>query len=121
MNFIVHDAAGNILRKGYCSQADLALQAREGETAIEDKADDTDDRKHRINGRGQRIEFTPEPPPPPTVEQQRARAYPPIADQLDAIWKGPADMEVMRAKVLAVKAAYPKPESEPEAALRIKE
>ena len=39
----------------------------------------------------------------------RANAYPPIGDQLDAIWKG-GDAEVaMREMVLAVKAQYPKP------------
>ncbi len=107
MKFIVHDSAGNILRTGYCSQADLALQARSNETAIKDEHEDTDDRKHRIIN-GERVEFTPEPPPPPTVEALRAMAYPPIADQLDAIWKGGADMEAMRKTVLAVKAKFPK-------------
>ena len=39
---------------------------------------------------------------------RRAAEYPPIADQLDALWKGGADAEAMRAKVQAVKAKYPK-------------
>ena len=40
----------------------------------------------------------------------RAREYPAITDQLDAIWKGGAEEEAMRAKVQAVKEKYPKPE-----------
>lgn len=43
-------------------------------------------------------------------QEQRKAEYPSIADQLDAIWKGGADMEQMRQQVLAVKAKYPKPE-----------
>ena len=47
-----------------------------------------------------------------TKEYQRLRApeYPPIADQLDAIWKGGDAYEIMLAKVMAIKDKYPKPE-----------
>ena len=42
-------------------------------------------------------------------QRDRAKSYPPIGDQLDAIWKG-GDAEIaMRAMVLEVKAQYPKP------------
>lgn len=46
------------------------------------------------------------------LEYQRLRApkYPPIGDQLDALWKGGTAAEEMLAKVQAVKAQYPKPE-----------
>ena len=59
---------------------------------------------------------------PPTMEEindllstvaykdLRAKEYPAIADQLDAVWKGGTEMESMRAKVMAVKAKYPEPE-----------
>ena len=40
---------------------------------------------------------------------KRREAYPSIADQLDAIWKGGAEMDAMRLKILAVKARFPKP------------
>lgn len=40
---------------------------------------------------------------------KRKNEYPPIWDQLDAIWKWWQDMEDMRAIVLAVKDKYPKP------------
>lgn len=36
--------------------------------------------------------------------------YPPVADQLDALWKGGADEAAMRARIEAVKAKYPKPD-----------
>jgi hypothetical protein len=39
---------------------------------------------------------------------KRAVEYPPIGDQLDALWKGGNDAAEMLAKVQAVKAKYPK-------------
>ena len=39
---------------------------------------------------------------------KRAAEYPPIGDQLDALWKGGTEAEAMLAKVQAVKAKYPK-------------
>jgi len=39
---------------------------------------------------------------------KRAREYPPIGDQLDALWKGGAEAEAMLAKVQAIKDKYPK-------------
>ena len=43
------------------------------------------------------------------TQYRRDRVYPPIGDQLDAIWKGGAAEAAMLAAVLAVKAKYPKP------------
>lgn len=43
-------------------------------------------------------------------KKQRAREYPSIGDQLDALWKGGETAAEMLAKVQAVKAKYPKPE-----------
>lgn len=43
--------------------------------------------------------------------EHRAAEYPPVKEQLDAFWKGGAEAEAMRAKVMAVKAAHPKPEA----------
>lgn len=54
---------------------------------------------------------TPEPadiPPELTYQQLRAAAYPPIGDQLDAMWKGGEDAAAMHEVILAVKAEYPK-------------
>ena len=54
---------------------------------------------------------TPEPadlPPAPTYQELRAAAYPPIGDQLDALWKGGEDQAAMHETILAVKSEYPK-------------
>jgi hypothetical protein len=45
---------------------------------------------------------------PPAYVSQRQMEYPSIADQLDAMWKGGTEAAVMRAKIQAVKAKYPK-------------
>jgi hypothetical protein len=45
-----------------------------------------------------------------TARLNRAEEYPPIGDQLDAMWKGGEDAAEMLAKVQAVKEKYPKPE-----------
>jgi hypothetical protein len=42
--------------------------------------------------------------------EERKASYPPIEDQLDALWKGGVDAEAMREQVAAVKAAHPKPD-----------
>jgi hypothetical protein len=34
--------------------------------------------------------------------------YPPLADQLDALWKGGADADAMRARILDIKLRHPK-------------
>jgi len=41
---------------------------------------------------------------------KRAAEYPPIGDQLDALWKGGDAAAEMLTKVQAVKTKYPKPE-----------
>ena len=43
-----------------------------------------------------------------TYAEKRRQEYPPIGDQLDALWKGGAEAEAMKAKVQAVKNKYPK-------------
>ena len=45
---------------------------------------------------------------PDAYKTKQASEYPPIGDQLDALWKGGAEAEAMLAKVQAVKAKYPK-------------
>lgn len=39
----------------------------------------------------------------------RAKAYPPVGDQLDALWKGGQEMAEIKAAIDKVKADYPKP------------
>lgn len=43
-------------------------------------------------------------------QRQRAAEYPPIGDQLDALWKGGDAATEMLALVQAVKSKHPKPE-----------
>lgn len=45
---------------------------------------------------------------PETYKIQRAAAYPPIGDQLDALWKGGEAAAEMLARIQAVKTEYPK-------------
>ena len=45
---------------------------------------------------------------PNAYRSKRAAAYPPIGDQLDALWKGGDAAAEMLALVQAVKARYPK-------------
>lgn len=42
-------------------------------------------------------------------KEQRRKAYPPIGDQLDALWKGGQAQTDMLALINAVKTTYPKP------------
>ena len=49
------------------------------------------------------------PRPAPDYATRRRRAYPPIGDQLDALWKGGEAAAAMAALIAAVKAAHPKP------------
>ena len=43
-------------------------------------------------------------------QRKRLPEYPPVGDQLDALWKGGEAANEMLAKVQAVKTKYPKPE-----------
>ena len=46
-----------------------------------------------------------------SYKELRAAEYPPIKDQLDAIWKGGQEMESMRQTIQFIKSKYPKPET----------
>lgn len=115
MRFIVHDADGNILRTGQCSPNQLAAQAHAGETVIEDLMGDADDRYHRVEG-GECVAAPPKPEIPRSFHYRRAKAYPSIGDQLDAIWKilnsgmanAPADALTIADAVKSVKKEFKK-------------
>jgi hypothetical protein len=47
-----------------------------------------------------------------TYAEKRYLEYPPVTDQLDAVWKGGADAEAMRARIQEIKNKYPKPSGE---------
>lgn len=40
--------------------------------------------------------------------ERRRKEYPSLEDQLDALWKGGAEAEAMRAQIMAVKSRFPK-------------
>ena len=40
--------------------------------------------------------------------KQRVKEYPPIGDQLDALWKGGAEMAAMQVIIQDIKTKYPK-------------
>lgn len=42
-------------------------------------------------------------------KELRREAYPPIGDQLDALWKGGQDAEDMAVQIRSVKTSFPKP------------
>jgi len=44
-----------------------------------------------------------------TYAELRAAEYPPVGDQLDALWKGGPEAAAMKQKIDAVKAKHPKP------------
>jgi hypothetical protein len=54
-------------------------------------------------------EFTRPPVATPDYRYQRRAEYPPIGDQLDALWKGGAEAEAMLARIQEIKSQYPKP------------
>lgn len=43
----------------------------------------------------------------------RRKEYPDIRDQLDALWKGGAELEAMRQKIVGVKEKFKKPTEMP--------
>jgi hypothetical protein len=44
----------------------------------------------------------------PDYYAKRREEYPSLAEQLDALWKGGADMAAMMDKIKLIKAKYPK-------------
>lgn len=106
MNFIVYNAAGEILRTGKCHETLVRLQAGEGEFVMEGVANDS---LHSIDVKtGKILDRPPVEPQKPDYRVLRARAYPPMQEQLDALWKGGEDAEAMRLKIIAVKEQIPK-------------
>lgn len=71
-----------------------------GNTAKQTKLEELNTEVERLN----QIEISKQ------YQRDRKPEYPPIGDQLDALWKGGDAAAEMLAKVQAVKAKYPKPE-----------
>lgn len=67
------------------------------EGAIEEELD-----VELVNGKFIRVDS------PTAYQSYRKQEYPPLAEQLDAIWKGGSSMDDMRNKIMAIKSKYPK-------------
>ena len=91
IEFHVRDSNGNIVRYGTCSEDTLKQQANEGESV------------HL--GKPSRI---PEDPPllGDNYINNRYKAYPSIADQLDLIYH--QGIDAWKAKITEIKKKYPK-------------
>lgn len=114
--FIVHNAAGEIIRTGICPDEVFALQAIfEGEFVTEGDADPEKDALDPVTKevlRGAR------PPEPIDMDYRKARleAYPGINEQLDMLWHAMNDnvlprVEPFYTRIKTVKDAYPKDNS----------
>lgn len=53
--------------------------------------------------------YVPPVPEEPEYRIQRRAAYPPIGDQLDAMWKGGEESAAMLDAIMAIKTQFPKP------------
>lgn len=118
--FYVYDSAtGSILRTGMCPSGDIQLQAQAQAGEVVCECDETTSHVHddlhivdlttgKLNDKPQIIKTKP-----PAYIEQRAMAYPPIQDQLDAIWKSATfekDSEAwkIQMKIMDIKAKFPK-------------
>lgn len=85
VEFYVHNAAGQILRTGYCPADSVALQAREGETAVTGTANPATDRV--VEG-----ELQPLPPSPHPAYR---------FDYAAGVWIDPANVAELQASARA--------------------
>lgn len=105
-SFTVYDLnTGQIKRWGQVPENVFEQQAGIGEGVIEGSFDH---KSVRIVG-GIPVKAMPAPPRVPDYREQRAAAYPSLVDQIEAIMKGDAALEDMRARVQAVRDRFPKP------------
>lgn len=111
MKFTIYNpATGNVIRVGSCPEEFVHLQVADGEALHRGEAALED----RVVEGAVHIGANPPPAPqPPDYATRRRLAYPPIAEQLDALWKWMADPKApevpdMVKRIQAVKAAHPK-------------
>lgn len=114
--FIVHNAAGEIIRTGICPDEIFALQAIfEGEIVTEG---DADPEKDAVDPVTKEVLPGARPPEPIDMDYRKARleAYPGINEQLDMLWHAMNDNVMPRTepfytRIKTVKDAYPKDNS----------
>jgi hypothetical protein len=115
-HFVVHNAAGDIIRAGVCQDEMFQLQAwAQGEFVIEAQADVETDSVDPSTGR---VVAGGRPPPPVDMDYRKARAaaYPALSEQMDMLWHAMDEFHMPRvepfySRIKAVKDAYPKDSS----------
>jgi hypothetical protein len=115
-HFVVHNAAGEILRAGVCQDEVLEFQATgPDEFVIEAEADVETDSVDTATGQ---VIAGGRPPPPVNMDYRKARvdAYPNVREQLDMLWHAMDSYHMPRvepfySRIKAVKEAYPKDNS----------
>lgn len=95
--------------------ADVPIELPANEIIVDDPAIIEQILKSGAELQNGQLAFAPKAPPPgPDYRMLRRGAYPPVGDQLDALWKMieppiGSEAEAMKAAIMAVKAKYPKP------------
>ncbi len=115
-HFVIHNAAGEILRTGVCQDETFEAQAiGADEFVIEAQADAEADSVNPATGQ---IVTGGRPPPPVDMDYRKARvdAYPGVREQLDMLWHAMDQFHMPRvepfySRIKAVKEAYPKDNS----------
>lgn len=106
-NYTVFDADSGLIVRHLCMPAEFVKANMAPNCVVREGQFDQLTERLDIDT-GDIVSRVPPPAPSLTSGQLRARSYPDVRDQLDALWKGGAEMEAMRATILAVKAKYPK-------------
>ena len=115
-HFVIHNAAGEILRTGICQDETFELQASgPDEFVIEAQADVEAD---AVNPQTGEIVQGGRPPAPIDMDYRKARAdaYPSVNEQMDMLWHAMDEFHMPRvepfySRIKAVKDAYPKDSS----------
>lgn len=115
-HFLIHNAAGEILRAGICQDEVFDHQVSgPDEFIIEAQADPETDAVNPSTGA---VVAGGRPPPPVDMDYRKARlqAYPGVNEQLDMLWHAMDQFHMPRvepfySRIAAVKAAYPKDNS----------
>lgn len=112
--YVVHNAAGEIIRAGICQDEELLLQVwGSDEFLVEGVGDPATDAVDVATGEVVPGGKPTPPEPPYDYRAERAAAYPSIADQLDMLWSAMDEnpgkrLEPFYSRIKAVKEAYPK-------------
>ena len=115
MNFIIYNAAGEILSTGACPDEEVQAQCPPGAFIM---AGDADLEADSVDVELMQVVVGGKPPPPVNMDYQAARAgaYPPVSEQLDMLWKAMDEspgkrLEPFYGLIKAIKTAYPKDNS----------